>query len=125
MSPIGTELATIDGITYVCLPDGAVLPIEQPVELADSIQQITLSDEQKKAIKAVSPHIRLINERVVEQVRARYATEDEAKYARIGIGVALGIYSFQPGEQAELVEFGNFVQAARDWGRAEKIKLGL
>lgn len=124
-SLIGTELATVDGITYVSLPEGAVLPSEQPDEIAASIQQITLTDEQRDAIKAASPHVKLINARVIERVRSRYNAEDESKYARIGVGVALGMYTFQPGEQAELIAFGTFVQDARAWGRAEKAKLGL
>jgi len=122
---IGTELATVDGITYVSLPDGTELPADQPLEISASIQSIILTDALKTAIKAASPHVELINKRVVEQVRSKYSTEDEAKFSRIGVGVALGMYTFLAGEQEELAVFGNFVQAARDWGRAEKAKLGL
>ncbi|MGZ8927131.1 MAG: hypothetical protein ACXW03_01605 [Methylobacter sp.] len=125
LSPIGTELATIDGITYVSLPDGAVLPAGQPAEIAASIQTVTLTDAQKTAIKAVSPHVALINARVIERVRDKYSIEDELKFARIGIGAALGLYAFQPGERAEMTAFGDLVQQWRTWGRNEKTKLGL
>ena len=123
--PIGTELATIDGITYVSIPDGVVLPADQPTEISASIQVVILSDAQKSAIKAISPHVALINARVIERVRDKYSIEDELKFARIGIGAALGIYAFQTGEQAELTAFGDFVQQWRTWGRNEKAKLGL
>ena len=46
---IGTELATIDGITYVSLPDGASLPANQPEEIAASIQTVTLTPALREA----------------------------------------------------------------------------
>jgi len=58
-------------------------------------------------------------------VRERYGASDEAKYARIGVGVALGAYAFGPGEQDELLAFGTYVEQCRAWGRAERAKLGL
>jgi len=40
-----TELATIGGVTYVSIPDGAVLPSDQPAEIAGTITPVTLTPE--------------------------------------------------------------------------------
>lgn len=117
-----TELCTIDGITYVAVPDGVTLPM-QPAEI--TITAVTLTPELKAAIKAASPHVELIGDRVEAQIRARYTLADEAYFARIGTGVALGAYAFQAGEQDELMAFGAFVESCRQWGRDERAKLGL
>jgi hypothetical protein len=122
---IGTELATIDGVTYISLPDAAVLPMNQPDEIASSIQPVTLTDQLRAEIKADSPHCQLIAQRVIEQIRSRYSVDDEAYYARIGIGVALGIYEFEPGENDALLQFGNYVEQCRQWGRDQRAAIGL
>jgi hypothetical protein len=69
--------------------------------------------------------VQLIYERTEQQIRGRYSMSDEAKFARIGVGVALGVYTFEPGEQAELLAFGAYVEQCRQWSRDEKAKLGL
>ncbi len=117
-----TELCTIDGVTYVAVPDAAVLP-EQPSEITP--QPAALGDDLIAKIKAASPHIQLIYTRTEAKIRERYSASDEAKYARIGVGVALGAYTFGEGEQAELLEFGAWCETARQWGRDERAKLGL
>ena len=45
--------------------------------------------------------------------------------ARIGVGVALGAYQFQPGESDALLAFGAHVEGVRQWGRAQRAALGL
>ena len=45
--------------------------------------------------------------------------------ARIGVGSGLGIYQITPAELGEMQAFGEFVEAVRQWGRAERAKLGL
>jgi hypothetical protein len=122
---IGTELATIDGLTYIVLPAEVSLPIDQPVEIAASIQGVTLTPELREMIKAASPHCQLINQRVIDRIRERYSVDDEAYFSRIGIGVALGIYEFEAGENAMLIEFGNYVEQCRQWGREQRAALGL
>lgn len=89
------------------------------------VAPVVLTDELKAQIKSNSPHVALIYERTEQRIRAVYSISDEAKYARIGVGVALGVYTFGPGEQAELLAFGSYVEAARQWGRDERAKLGL
>lgn len=110
---IGTELATIDGTTYVALPDDAKLP-EQPSEI--NAQKVTMTDELRQAISAVSPHVRVINDQVVAQIRAMYSPDNEAKILRIALRT-------NPCEEFDI--YNEHVEACRAWGRAEKAKLGL
>lgn len=117
-----TELCTLDGLTYVAVPAAALLP-DQPPEL--TIEPVTLTPELRDAIKAESPHCRLITERMEMRIRSKYSLSDEQYFARIGVGAALGAYAFEPGEQDELLAFGAWVEAARQWGRDERAKLGL
>jgi len=107
--------------------DGYTLPATQPVEIAASIEHLPtpLPDDIKTQVKAASPHVALTYSRTQDLIRSKYSVDDEAYFARIGVGVALGAYTFEPGEQAELLAFGAFVESARAWGRVERAKLGL
>ena len=117
-----TELCTLDGVTYVAVPDSVTLP-DQPAEL--TITEATITPELRDQIKAASPHCRLITERMEMRISSKYSLSDEQYFARIGVGAALGAYTFAPGEQDELLAFGAYVEAARQWGRDERAKLGL
>lgn len=112
--PRGTELATLaaDGYTYVSLPEDAALPAEQPEEIADSVEAVTLSPEQVSAIKAASPHVRLINARVREKIASRYSVADELKLLRTA-----------PSAEAEA--YNAWAEECRAWGRELKAGLGL
>ena len=109
---LGTELATVAGVTYVSLPDGATLPAEQPSEIAASIAPVTLTDALTSSIKAASPHVRLINERVQAAIAERYSYADEIKLLRTA-------------PSAEYVAYNAYAEDCRLWGRGEKAKLGL
>lgn len=115
-------MATIDGTTYVAVPDGVTLP-EQPAVL--SIDPVTLTPELRETIKAASPHCAVIQQQMEAKIRARYSRDDEQFYARIAAGKALGMYEFLPGEQDELLEYQGFVEGVRDWGRLRRADLGL
>jgi hypothetical protein len=117
-----TELCTLDSTTYVAVPDGLALPA-QPAEIDP--QPVVPGADLVARIKAASPHVQLIYERTEALIRSKYSLSDEAKFARIGVGAALGVYAFGAGEQDELIAFGAFVEAARQWGRDERAKLGL
>ena len=117
-----TELCTLDDVTYVAVPESVTLP-DQPTEL--TITEATITPELRDAIKAESPHCRLITERMEMRISSKYSLSDEQYFARIGVGAALGAYTFAPGEQDELLAFGAYVEAARQWGRDERAKLGL
>jgi len=119
------ELCTIGGTTYVALPDGASLPAGQPAQIAAGIKSVSPDDALKAAIIAASPHCQLIDERMREKIRAAYDLETELKYARIGIGAAHKLYAPTQAEFAEIDAFGQFVEGVRQWGRAERAKLGL
>lgn len=119
-----TELCTLDGVTYVAVPDGITLP-SQPTQIAGTIAPVTLTPELRDRIKAASPHCQFIDARMQDKIRARYSAEDEMYLARIGTWVALGKYAFEPGEEDALAEYGAHVEAVRQWGRTERAKLGL
>lgn len=119
-----TELGTIDGLTYVSVPDGVTLPAQLP-QVAATLQIVTLTPELRAQLKATSPHCALIAERMVQKIRARYSPDDEDFFTRIGLGSVLGMYQLPPAEMAEIQAFGEFVEAVRQWGRTERAKLGL
>ena len=119
---LGTELATVDGVTYVAIPNDATLPT-QPTEI--TVNSTTLTDELTQAIKRASPHCKLIARRTVDKIRERYSSDDEMYLARIGVGAANSMYQLPDDERAEMVTYGEFVEAIRQWGREERAKLGL
>lgn len=118
----GQEIAIIDNWRYVYFPDNVTVP-DQPTEIQWT--ELTLTDELKEHIKANSRQCQLTNQWMQERIRAKYSIEDEQYFARIGVGVALGAYTFQPGEQEALLAFGAFVESVRQWGKAERAKIGL
>jgi hypothetical protein len=109
LNQVGTELATVSGTTYVFLPDTSTLP-PQPPEIA--VQPATLTDALRESIKVASPHVWLINQRVVDMIRQRYSVDDEIKMLRIA-----------PSD--ETTAYNAYVEECRAWGRGEKAKLGL
>ena len=119
-----TELCTIDGVTYVSVPDDD-LP-EQAAQISASIvNPVTLTTELREAIKAASPHCALIHERMEAKIRDKYSLSDEQYFARIASGVALGMYTFEAGEQDALAAFSAYVEEVRQWGREQRALLGL
>ena len=104
-----TELCTIDGITYVSVPDSIILPA-QPEQI--TVEEVVLTDELKAAIKSESPHVQLINERVVAKIREIYSLNDEIKMIRLS-----------PSEES--AAYNEYVEACREWGRVAKANLGL
>ena len=104
-----TELCTIDGITYVSVPESITLP-EQPEQI--TVEEVELTDELKESIKSASPHVQLINERVVAKIREIYSLNDEIKMIRLS-----------PSEES--TAYNDYVEECRDWGRAAKANLGL
>jgi len=122
---IGTELATLaDGLAYVSMPVSATLPA-QPKEIAKSVKTVTLTTAQIAEIKALSPHVKLINDRVCEKIRAQYSLDDELKLARVSIGALQKTYTPSAAELQAVTDYQVAVESARAWGRAEKAKLGL
>ena len=116
------ELAEFDGHAYVHVPDGAELP-EQPTEIA--WQAITPDAVLLQRIQTESRAVQLIAQAMIEKIRSSYTIDDEMFFARIGVGAATGMYQPTPGELQEMTVFGEFVESVRQWGRAERAKLGL
>ena len=106
---LGTELATINGITYVFVPDPTELP-DQPIEI--DVAPVALTDAMRDQIKATSPHVRLINQQVEDKIRERYSPSDEIKLLRIA-----------PSEETSA--WNTYVEECRAWGRGKKAELGL
>lgn len=121
---IGIELATVDGLTYVALPDTAQLP-EQPQQIASSVQTATMTQPLRERIKAVSPHCKLISERMLNKIRDAYTLDDELYYARIAGGASNGLYSPTSEEFQELQVYTETLESIRQRGRNERAKLGL
>lgn len=124
----GQELATLpDGRTVVALFGAATLPLEQSAAIAASIEVLpaVLPDLLREQIKAASPHVALISQRMIEQIRASYTQDDENYFSRIGVGAAMGMYTPTSDELQAMTVFGEFVEAVRQWGRGERAKLGL
>lgn len=116
------ELCDLDGLTYVTVPDGEVLPDQHPeIVLAPVTVDYGLREKLKKASRAVI----LIDQGIVDMIRSKYSIDDEQYFSRIGVGVALGAYTFEPGEQEALLEFGDFVEGCRAIGREQRAVLGL
>jgi len=122
---IGTELATLaDGLTYISMPAAVTLP-QQPKEIATSVKETILTAAQIAEIKSVSPHVKLINERLSARIREQYSLSDELKLARISIGDLRKSYAATPAELQAVSDYQVTVEAARAWGRSEKATLGL
>jgi hypothetical protein len=119
-----TELCTIDGVTYVSVPDGDLPP--QSVQISASIvNPVTLTTALREAIKATSLHCKLIHERMETKIRDKYSLSDEQYFSRIASGAALGLYTFETGEAEALQAFGAYVESVRQWGREQRALLGL
>lgn len=103
-----TELCTIDGITYVSMPDDVELVSEQPVEY----QEATLTDELRARIKSQSTHVQLIDERVKAKIAERYSLADELKEIRNSSLPSFAVYA-------------DYVEGCRQWGSEQKAALGL
>lgn len=119
---LGTELATIDGTTFVHVPDSATLP-EQPIEI--DVAPVSITPDLTDAIKAASPHVRLVNERIKAKIRERYDAETEMYFARISIGAITGQYTMEPGEAEKVAAYGAYVEEVRQWGRDQRAAFGL
>lgn len=117
-----TEIAELDGWRYVAVPEGVTPNV--PAELV-TWEPVTLTPELRDAIKAVSPHAQLIAQRVIDLIRAKYPLDEELYFARIAVGALQGSYTLQAGEAEALAQYQADVEAAREWGRAERVKIGL
>lgn len=103
------ELAEVDGWHYVSVPDTAQLPA-QSTEI--EWQAVTLDAALKASIQASSRAVQLINQGVVDQIRALYSVDDELKLLRTA-------------PSAEFEAYNAYAEDCRAWGREQKAALGL
>ena len=89
----GIELATVDGLTFVSVPDGPALPAEQPAQIAPSL--VLLTDEQVAQLRDVSPYGRLVARRVAERIRAGEAASSAKEWGETQL-IALGLTADVP-----------------------------
>lgn len=109
----GLELCTLaDGRTVVALFDGFTLPAQQHADIVASIEPLALTDALREEISRLSPHIRLIDQRVRDTIADRYSITDEIKLIRTA-------------PSPEMEAYNAYAEECRAWGRAEKAKLGL
>jgi hypothetical protein len=117
-----TELATLNGITYVHVPDSITLPI-QPEQI--TVEEVTLTPELREEIKAASPHVRLSYKRLQDRIRSRYSLEDEQYLTRISVGALSGAYTLQDGEPELIAAYQAWVEKCREIARLERAVWGL
>lgn len=103
-----TELCTIDGITYVSVPDDVELADNQTVEY----HIVTLTNDLRELIKSQSTHVQLIDERVKAKIAERYSITDEIKQLRSA-----------PSDEFD--EYAEYAESCRAWGQEQKSMLGL
>jgi len=104
-----TELCTLDGVTYVSVPDDVAL-MAQAKKIDKTLSPVVLSGVLEEAIKAASPHTRLINSRVVDRIRLKYSISDEIMLLRL-----------RP--CPEFDEYNSYVEECVAWGSGEKEKI--
>jgi len=119
---VGTELATIDNITYVYIPDDQILP-EQPEQI--TVTETILTDELKSQIKEICPHVKLSYNRLIERIRSRYTLDDEQYFSRISIGALSGTYVMEDDEPGLITAYQAWVEECREIARLERVALGL
>lgn len=106
---VGMELATVDGATYVSLPDSAQLP-EQPIEI--KVESVKLTPELKTVIEDASPFVRMIRQMVSDMIADRYSVGDEIKLIRTA-------------PSAEFEAYNAYAEECRAWGREQRAAVGL
>lgn len=106
---VGVELATVDGATYVSLPDSAQLP-EQPIEI--KVESVKLTPELKTVIEDASPFVRMIRRMVSDMIADRYSVGDEIKLIRTA-------------PSAEFEAYNAYAEECRAWGREQRAAVGL
>lgn len=116
------DLCEIDGWRYISVPE--TLTVTVPEEIT-TWQLADITSELKEQIKANSSICQTIAQRVIDRIRAKYPLDEELYLARIAVGSLQGTYQLQPGESELLASYQADVEAAREWGRQERTKLGL
>lgn len=103
-----TELCTINGDTYVSIPDDVTFQSKQI-----TLEPVTITKELKEQIEKESPHLQLIRKRVIEAIRKKYSIEDELNILRNKIN----------GIDIEYQEYNKYVEDCLTEGKKDEDKL--
>jgi hypothetical protein len=122
---IGAELATIGDTTYVYLPDDATLPSNQPAEIVNSIETVTLTDTLREQIKAASPHCKLISQRVIDKIRDRYSADDESGMQNKMIAHLAGTELLDEVSLQRIRDAYAYFNECRQWGAEQRAVYGI
>jgi len=120
-SPV-TELATIDGWTYVSTPEGMTLP-PQPPQVTETLTEVEMTDELKAQLESASPVVQFIREQAANKIQAALSINDELKLIRDEIALiqkALNMSQSKPYADGD-----KLVKEVRDWAEAQKAAVGL
>jgi len=93
----------------VAVPATAKLPV-QPKQI--KVTPVTLDAVLTAKLKLASPHVKLVDERVVAKIREKYSADDEIKMIWLSTGPDVAAYR-------------TYVATQVAWGKTEKLKLGL
>lgn len=107
-----TELCTLDGVTYVSIPEGAAIDMQQHEHVLKTLDRPVLDIELREKICAACPHVALIRERVRAKIEDHYSIYDEIKLVRTA-------------PSPEFEAYNEHVEHCRLWGREQKALLGL
>lgn len=107
-----TELCTIDGTTYVSIPDGEAIDMDQHEHVLKTLDSPALDAEMIDKICNASPHVALIRERVRAMIEDHYSICDEIKLLRTA-------------PSPEFEAYNEHAEHCRQWGREQKALLGL
>jgi hypothetical protein len=116
-----TDLCLLDNYRYVFVTDISAIIVPDEI----TFEEVTITPELREIIKINSPHTQLIAQRVIDQIRAKYPLDEELYFARIAVGALQGSYQLLPGEAEAIAQYQTDVEAAREWGRVERAKIGL
>jgi len=117
-----TELCTLDGVTYVAVPDNVTLP-EQPPEI--TVEPVTLTPELIAAIREASQHCAFIDERRQMMIRSRYSIDDEQYMNRLCAAHFVGATKITAAQLKMTREYHTYIEQCIAWAKAERAKLGL
>jgi hypothetical protein len=128
-----SELCTIDDLTYVSVPDGAILPM-QSTQVQKTLKEIVLSEELRDKIKVASVHYKLIEERlndilpIMKPEDGRYfmlsfdSVKMDAEKVKYGIADVLNV---KEALKPHIKNTAGYVQEIEQWGSDRKGCLGL
>lgn len=119
----GLELCELAGKTYVTVPEGAAALPEQHPEI--KLEPVVVDAGLRDQLLVNSRACQLIAQAIIDNIRSKYTIDDEMYFARIGVGAATGLYQPTESEMRELANFGAFVESVREWGRNQRLGLGL